>query len=100
MNLDELLSQPLQPVPDNGFSARVMARIKTEERRHVAMTVALSVAATIVLCVMMPLRDLTGLIGGAIIELGTSPMILVAVIVLALTFLVDRLYTDHKLLQI
>ena len=100
MKLDELLSQPLPPVADNGFSARVVARVKAEERRRVAVIMFTAAAAAALVYFLVPLRDLTGDFAAALIQLGTSPMVALAVAMLVLTFLIDRLWSDRRFLQI
>lgn len=53
-NLDDLLSQPLPPVADNGFSRQVMARIRKEEqRRFVVVGIIAAILATVV-CLLVP----------------------------------------------
>jgi hypothetical protein len=99
MNLDELLSQPLPPVADNGFSARVVARVKAAERRRAAAIMIASAAAVTILCLLVPLREITGDFAAALIQLGTSPLVGLAAALLVLTFLLDRLWADRRFLQ-
>ena len=100
MTLDELLTQPLAPVADNGFSARVVARVKAEERRRAAVIMVMAAAAAALACFLLPLHALTGDFAVALIQLGTSPMVALAAALLVLTYLIDRLWTDRKFLQI
>lgn len=100
MNLDEMLSQPLPDVPDNGFTARVITRVKAEERRRAAAIMIATVIGVTILCLLIPLPVFTAAIGLAMFQLGTSPMIGWAAAALVLTFLIDRvLTTDRGLLQ-
>ena len=100
MNLDELLSEPLPDVPDNGFAARVIARVKAEERRRAAVIMIATVIGVTALCFFIPLSMFTAAIGVATFQLGTSPLVGWAAAALVLTFLIDRvLTTDRQLLQ-
>ncbi len=100
MTLDELLSQPLPDVPDNGFTARVITRVKAAERRRAAGIMVATVIGVTILCLLVPLRVFTAAIGLTVFELGTSPLVGWAAAALVLTFVVDRiLTTDRGLLQ-
>jgi hypothetical protein len=100
MNLDELLMQPLAPVADNGFSARVITRVKAAERRHAAVVMLAAAALATVACLLVPLHDVTGDFAAAIIQIGTSPMVGLAAALLVLTFMIDRLWADRRFLQL
>ena len=100
MTLDELLTQPLAPVADNGFSARVIARVKSEERRRAAVVIFAAAAAAVLACLLVPLHEITGDFAAELIQLGTSPMVALAAALLVLTFLVDRLWADRRFLQL
>jgi hypothetical protein len=99
MNLDEMLSQPLPEVPDNGFSDRVIARVKAEERRKWIEITLISVIAAAVACLLLPIRAIVGDFAAGVILMGSSPSFAIAAVVLAATFLVDRLWNERQLLQ-
>jgi len=100
MNLDELLSQPLPDVPDNGFTARVLTRVKAEERRRAVAIMIATVIGVTILCLLIPLPVFTAAIGLTVFQLGTSPLVGWAAAALVLTFVIDRvLTTDRGLLQ-
>lgn len=99
MNLDEMLSQPLPDVPDNGFSNRVMVRVEALERRKVVEIVLISVVAAVLVCLLLPLRAMAGDLAGGAIQMSTTPALGIAAVVLAVTFLVDRLWSERQLLQ-
>lgn len=99
MNLDEMLSQPLPEVPDNGFSDRVVARAKAEERRKWIEIVLISVIGAVVACLLLPIRAIVGDIAASMILLGSSSAFAIGVAVLAATFLIDRLWNERQLLQ-
>ena len=53
MNLDDILSQPLSPVRDDGFSARMVIALHcTEERRRLALWSAAALALLPLLALM------------------------------------------------
>ncbi|GAA0556509.1 hypothetical protein [Rhizomicrobium electricum] len=99
MNLDEMLSQPLPEVPDNGFSDRVVLRVKAHERRKWIEIAMISVLAAAVACLLLPIRAIVGDFAASIILLGYSPTFGIGAAVLAATFLVDRLWSERQLLQ-
>jgi preprotein translocase subunit SecY len=99
MNLDEMLSQPLPEVPDNGFSARVIVRVKREERVKAVAIVIAAVAAVTLLCLLVPMPAFTATIGVAVLKFGMSPFAALAAGTLVLTFLADRLWSERGLLQ-
>jgi len=101
MNLDQidtLLKQPLAPVADNGFSARVIARVRKEEQRRTAAVALASVLAATLLCLLVPLNAFLGDLSAALFLAANSPTVGLAGALLVLTFLIDRLYTDRKFL--
>ena len=100
MNLDEMLSQPLPDVPDNGFSDRVIVRMKHEERRKMYAVALMSMLAAALACLLLPLHAIIGDIAAALVLIGTSPMLGLAVAVLVLTILVDRVLSDRQLLRL
>lgn len=99
MNLDEMLSQPLPEVPDNGFSERVVVRVKAHERRKWIEVVLISVLATAVACLLLPIRAIVGDFAASMILLGSSPAFGIGAAVLAATFLIDRLWSERQLFQ-
>lgn len=99
MNLDEMLSQPLPDVPDDGFSARVMARVEKEERYKLVQIILISVVAAALASLLLPIRAMVGDLAAGVILMGSSPAFGIAAAVLALTFLIDRLWSERQLLQ-
>lgn len=98
--LDALLSQPLAPVADNGFSARLDARIERAERRHDLVVLAMVTAAALALCLLVPVQHVLGDLAAVLLQLAMTPMIGVAVAMLLLTFLIDRVLWDRKFLRL
>jgi hypothetical protein len=90
MNIDELLSQPLAPVADNGFSAKVVARIRSQEQRQLVLISLVAVAVATVACLLLPVSALTELLNHIVITLATSLEVGVAVLAVLATWLYDR----------
>ncbi len=90
MSIDDLLTQPLPPVADNGFSAHVMSRVRAAERRRMALIGAGSVAGAALGCVFIPLQAISLELNHAIVQVGTSTAVGFAGAVLLLTILFDR----------
>lgn len=90
MSIDDLLKQPLPAMPDNGFSAGVMARIKAEQSRHLTLVALGSAAAATLGCLVIPMPELSNQLGDIIVRIGTSPAVAAAAAGLVLTALIDR----------
>ena len=90
MTLDELLSQPLAPVADNGFSAKIVARIRRQEQRQLVLLCLVAIAAATMACLLLPVSALTELLNGIVVTLATSLEVGVAAFVLLITWLYDR----------
>jgi hypothetical protein len=99
MNLDEMLSQPLPDVPDNGFSARVMARVEQQERYKLVQIILISVVAAALASLLLPIRAMVGDFAAGLIVMSNSASFAIAAAVIALTFLIDRLWSERSLLQ-
>lgn len=90
MSIDDLLSQPLPAVADNGFSARVIARVTLQYRRRVALIATGSAAAASALCLVVPMPALSIELNRVLVDLATSPAVALGAAALVVTFLVDR----------
>ena len=99
MNLDEMLSQPLPDVPDNGFSARVMARVEQQERYKLVQIILISGVAAALASLLLPIRAMVGDFAAGLIVMSNSASFAIAAAVIALTFLIDRLWSERSLLQ-
>lgn len=99
-HLDALLSQPLAPVADNGFSAKVMLRVHREQQRRLTMLGLAIAAVVLLLAFLIPATAITQLaavpasLNALLVKLTSSVQFGVAVAVLILVYLYDR-----KLLQ-
>ena len=90
MNIDELLFQPLAPVADTGFSARVVATIRRREQRQLVSLCLVAIAAATVACLLLPLSELSQVLNGIVVTLATSLEVGIAVLALLGTWLYDR----------
>lgn len=90
MSIDDLLSQPLPAVADNGFTARVQGRIRAAERGKIALVAAGSAVAATLLCLVVPMETVSGELNSIILRLGTSTTLGLGGAALFLTMLVDR----------
>lgn len=90
MSIDDLLSQPLPTVSDNGFSARVTGRIRAVERGKIALVAAASAVAVTLLCLVVPMETVSVQLNSIVLELGTSTALGLGGAALFLTMLIDR----------
>ena len=90
MNIDELLFQPLAPVADNGFSAKIVARIRRYEQRQLVALGLLAVLAATLVCLTVPVSALTEVLNSIVITLATSLEVGIAVLAVLATWLYDR----------
>jgi hypothetical protein len=90
MSIDDLLSQPLPAVADNGFSARVTARIRAAERSKIALVAAGSAVAVTLLCLVVPMETVSVQLNTIVLKLGTSTTLGLGGAALFLTMLIDR----------
>ena len=85
VDLDDLLSAPLAPVEDSGFSARVALRTRIQaERRNLLEGLVLLVGAGIFLA-FAPLSTIGGAIEKVTFDLGNSLPVAIAFAALVLT---------------
>jgi hypothetical protein len=93
MTIDDLLSQPLQPVPDNGFSAKVIARIRHQEYAKLATTALLAAAAAALACVVLPIPALIMQFDHLMQTVSTSLEVGLGLTVVVAVLLIDRKLT-------
>ena len=106
MKLEELLSQPLPPVPDDGFSARVMSRVAAEQRLRQWAAVAAVAACAGFVMLFLPLgpvgaalgdglpRAVVGAFGVAFRQLISSWAVNLGLAAIVLSFLVERQFSQ------
>ena len=92
MNIDNFLSQ-LPSVADDGFSERVMGKVRAITRRRMAFTVAAIAACVLVALLILPLRAIGAELGLIIPQIAGSAALNLAAALLVLTFLVERQFS-------
>ena len=100
MTIDDLLSQPLPSVPDNGFSRRVMMRVRAAESRRMVLYATAAAAAATLVCLLVPMDVISTRVLGvistqvsaAIVQIGSSTAVGLAAAAMLLTYLWDRQY--------
>lgn len=90
MTIDDLLNRPLEAVPDNGFSARVVERIRAEERRETALSFAAVLVAVAACALVLPLPALSLELGHAVFDIANQTAIGLAAGLLILTYMFER----------
>jgi hypothetical protein len=89
-DLDRLLSTPLPPVEDTGFSHGVMAHVAAaQQRRMLLETVAIVLGVTLLLA-FLPVAPLAKAIQAASLNLATSEAVAVAIAALVLSNFLAR----------
>jgi hypothetical protein len=93
MNLDDLLNQPLPSVADDGFSGRVMGRVRALQRQRLFVTWA-SVAACVVLAfLLLPMRNIGAQLDFAISQIASSAAMSLAAGAIVLTLILERQFS-------
>ena len=93
--LDDLLSQPLPAIADDGFSARVMARIaKQEWLRSMASTAALLLCA-LALLLLVPISGIEDMLARLAPAIAASLPLSIAAGAIALSLSVEQLVRRH-----
>ena len=93
-NLDRLLSAPLAAVADDGFSARVTARMAAAGASQTSFETALFVAAAGALLIVLSMAGLPEWLQRVSLSLANSLPLAVAAFALALTALYTRVLAD------
>jgi hypothetical protein len=90
MNLDELLIEPLPSVADDGFSARVMGRVRAAVRLRLFANVA-SVAACVALALLiLPWRTIGAELGLVVPQIAGLATLNFAAALVVLSLLLER----------
>ncbi|MGC9954931.1 MAG: hypothetical protein ABSD21_11720 [Rhizomicrobium sp.] len=93
MSIDDLLYQPLTSVADDGFSGRVMDRVRASARRRLFAIVA-GVAACVVLAfLLLPMRNIGTQLNLAIVQIASSTAVSIAAGVIILTLVLERQFS-------
>ena len=95
-DLDTLLSSPLPAIADNGFSARVAARIETRALWRERLTWGLPALAACAVAPFVPLRELTGTIVHLGPALAGSTALSLAVGAIILTLSLEQRFRESQ----
>jgi hypothetical protein len=90
MNLDELLNQLLPSVTDDGFSARVMGRVRAERRRRLFVTWASAAACVALALLILPLQTIGAELGLVIPKVAGSLAVNFVAAAVVLSLLLER----------
>jgi len=90
MTIDDLLNQPLASVADNGFSTRVMARVRAKERRKLLAVAAAAAVCAVLALLFLPVHAIGVEMNFALIQIARSAAASVAVAAVILTLLAER----------
>lgn len=88
--IDELLSRPLPDVPDDGFSARVLARVRTEQRRGWWRVAAVAAACVLLSVLLLPLDAIGREVGAALPYVADSWPVRLAAALTVISLLIER----------
>ena len=91
--LDILLSSPLAPVADEGFSTQVMKRVRAEQFQRMALTIAVIALCSLPIFLLIPVPRLGAELGSLVPEIAGSLAVNFAAAALILTYLFDRQFS-------
>ena len=87
--LDILLSQPLPSVADDGFSARVMARVHRHRRLRFAVAAAYVAVCVVLTFLLLPVQSVGAELNFVITQVASSTAVSLAVAALILTLVLE-----------
>jgi hypothetical protein len=93
-DLDALLSAPLSPVNDNGFSNAVTAKIAAQERTWAGLEIGAAVVVLASIVIFTPAAAIVGPLEKIATDLGSSVPFAIACAALVLTQAGLRLLAD------
>ena len=88
--LDGLLSKPLSAIADDGFSARIMARVGARQRRETILYFAASFACGIAALFLVPFAALGDAIAHVTPQIAGSVPLCIAISTIVLTLSLDQ----------
>ena len=89
-DLDRLLSQPLPAVADDGFSTRVMRRLRVEQLRGHWKTAAAVAVCVVLMIAVLPLHAIGAALGAGLPQMAGSWAISLAAGIVAVSLLAAR----------
>ena len=90
MNIDDLLNQSLPSVADDGFSERIMGRVRASARRRLFVIVASVVACVVLAFLLLPMRIIGAQLNFAAVQIASSAAVSLAAAAVILTLLLER----------
>jgi hypothetical protein len=93
MTLDDLLNQPLNSVADDGFSDRVMGRVRAAERLRLCFTAACIAAGAVLAFLLLPLQVIAGDLNLAASQIVNSAAVSLAAGAIILTLSLERQFS-------
>ena len=90
MNLDDLLNQPLTSVADDGFSARVMGRVRAVRRQRLFVTWASAAACVVLAFLLLPWQTIGAELGLIVPQIAGLAALNFAAVVVVLSLLLER----------
>lgn len=93
--LDNLLAAPVADIPDDGFSARVVARMAQERRRERWITYAAIGLGAVPAVLILPLPGIAADIARLLPLLASATPLAATGALLALTFSFEKLIRDR-----
>ena len=90
MTIDDLLNQPLASVADNGFSGRVMGRVRARERRNLFAVAAAAAVCAVLALLFLPLHSIGTDVNLALVQIARSAAVSIAAGAVILTLLLER----------
>jgi len=90
MNLDELLNQPLPSVTDDGFSARVMGRVRALRRQRLFVTWASAAVCVALALLILPWRTIGAELGLVVPQIAGLFELNLAAALVVISLLLER----------
>ena len=93
MNIDDLLNQPLASVADDGFSERVMGRVRTMMRLRLFAIAAGAAACVVLAFLLLPMHAIGAQVNFAVVQIARSTAVSLAAAAIVLTLLLERQFS-------
>jgi hypothetical protein len=93
-NMDELLSAPLPPLDDRGFSVRVLSAISAARDRRALLELCGLLAVACIFLAFLPLTALADTIDTVMGDLGNSLPVAMAALAIVLSLSLARIVAD------
>ena len=94
-DLETLLRAPLPEVADNGFSAKVLARIEAAQQRETAIAAAAIGASVLTAAAVLPVDAMLHVLVPAITQLVLQPALYIAAAAIGLSLMAEREFAQR-----